>query len=161
VLFRSFNSLGDAVIGAHVLDLYAGSGALGIEALSRGAASATFVDVARGCIKAIRQNLTAARVEDRATVVEADIARGLRRMVVETPFTLVLADPPYAKQSGQPSVAQQLLDNDDLAAVTAPSGWLVIEHYKNDFLTPPTVWRFHREQRHGDTLASFFVRASV
>jgi 16S rRNA (guanine(966)-N(2))-methyltransferase RsmD len=155
-----FNSLGEAVIGARVLDLYAGSGALGIEALSRGAASATFVDVSRGCVKAIQQNLAAARVEDRATVLEGDVTRALRRVEVEPLFTLVLADPPYAKQPGRASPAQQLLDNDDLAALTAPDGWLVIEHYKNDALTPPAAWEFHRQQRHGDTLVSFFVRTA-
>jgi 16S rRNA (guanine(966)-N(2))-methyltransferase RsmD len=156
-----FNSFGDAVIGARVLDLYAGSGALGIEALSRGAASATFVDVSRGCVKAIRQNLAAARVEDRATVLEGDVIRTLRRMAVEAPFTLVLADPPYAKQPGRAPLAQQLLDNEDLAAVAAPNGWLVIEHYKSDALTPPAAWKFHRQQRHGDTLVSFFLRTTV
>ncbi|MCX7824588.1 MAG: 16S rRNA (guanine(966)-N(2))-methyltransferase RsmD, partial [Verrucomicrobiae bacterium] len=136
-----FNSLGEAVVGARVLDLYAGSGALGIEALSRGAASAMFVEVSRGCVKAIRRNLAAARVEDRATVLEDDVIRALRRMAVEAPFTLVLADPPYAKQPGCPPLAQQLLDNEDLAAMTAPNGWLVIEHYKTDTLTPAAAWR--------------------
>ncbi|MBM3888086.1 MAG: 16S rRNA (guanine(966)-N(2))-methyltransferase RsmD [Verrucomicrobia bacterium] len=155
-----FNSLGDAVIAARVLDLYAGSGALGIEALSRGAASATFVDVSRGCAKAIRQNLAAARAEDRATVLEDDVVRALRRVAVEAPFTLVLADPPYAKQPRRASLAQQLLENNDLAAVTAPNGWLVIEHYKSDALTPPAAWRFDRQQRHGDTRVSFFMRAA-
>jgi 16S rRNA G966 N2-methylase RsmD len=73
----------------------------------------------------------------------------------------VLADLPYAKQPGRAPLAQQLLDNEDLAAVAAPNGWLVIEHYKSDALTPPAAWKFHRQQRHGDTLVSFFLRTTV
>ena len=155
-----FSSLGEAVVGAVVLDLYAGSGGLGIEALSRGAAQATFVDLSRHCVEAIRKNLAAARLEDDATLLQSDIVRALRQITGDPPFTLVLADPPYAKQAGRASLAQQLLDNPDLAALTAPGGWFVLEHYKTDVLTPPPAWQANRQQRHGDTLASFFVRAA-
>jgi 16S rRNA (guanine966-N2)-methyltransferase len=154
-----FSSLGEAVVGAVALDLYAGSGALGLEALSRGAAQATFVDVSRHCAEAIRKNLAAARLEESATILQADIARALRQLGDGPPFTLVLADPPYAKQAGRASLAQQLLDNADLAAVTAPGGWFVLEHYKTDALIPPPAWRSARQQRHGDTLVSFFARS--
>lgn len=155
-----FSSLGEAVIGAVTLDLYAGSGGLGIEALSRGAAQATFVDLSRHCAEAIRKNLAAARLEGDATILQTDIARALRQLAGGPLFTLVLADPPYAKQPGCASLAQQLLDNADLAAVTTPDGWFVLEHYKTDTLTSPPAWRFSRQQRHGDTLASFFVRTA-
>lgn len=156
-----FSSLGELVVSARVLDLYAGSGALGIEALSRGAASTTFVDRSRFCAAAIEKNLAAARLEEAATVLESDINRALRRLSGEQPFTLVLADPPYAKASGQLSLAQQLLDNADLVGVMEAGGWLVLEHYRSDTLSPPTAWRFDRQQRHGDTLVSFFVRAAI
>jgi len=154
-----FSSLGELVIGARVLDLYAGSGALGIEALSRGAASATLVDRSRSCIAAIEKNLASARLEEAATVLESDINRALRRLGGGPRFTLVLADPPYAKTPGRSSLAQELLDNADLTAVTEAGGWLILEHYRSDTLTPPAAWRFNRQQRHGDTLVSFFVRA--
>ena len=90
-IFSSLGSLG-AVEGARVLDLYAGTGALGIEALSRGAASATFVDSDREAVGAIRANLEATGFE--GTVVRSDVLRFLR----DTPqtFDLALADPPYA-----------------------------------------------------------------
>lgn len=155
-----FSSFGEAVVGARVLDLYAGSGALGIEALSRGATSATFVDQSRSCAEAIRKNLASARLEETASVLQTDIIRAVRQLGGGPRFTLVLADPPYAKLPGRASLAQQLLDNADLAAVTEPGGWLLLEHYKNDALTPPPVWQFNRQQRHGDTLVSFFVRAA-
>ena len=155
-----FSSLGEWVVGARVLDLYAGSGALGIEALSRGAADATFVDQSRSCAEAIRKNLASARLEEAATVLQSDISRALRQLGGGPRFTLVLADPPYAKTPGRSSLAQELLDNADLAAVTEPGGWLVLEHYKNDVLKPPPAWQFNRQQRHGDTLVSFFERAA-
>ncbi|MFA5192436.1 MAG: 16S rRNA (guanine(966)-N(2))-methyltransferase RsmD [Verrucomicrobiia bacterium] len=154
-----FSSLGELVVGARVLDLYAGSGALGIEALSRGAATATFVDQSRSCIAAIEKNLASARLETAATVLQCDIHRALRRLGGEPRFTLVLADPPYAKMPGRSSLAQELLDNADLVAVMEPDGWLILEHFKNDELKPPPAWRFSRQQRHGDTLVSFFARA--
>lgn len=83
-----------------VLDLFAGCGAIGIEALSRGAAHATFVDSHRGAVEAIRANLTACRLGERASVVEADAAgwterAGHRGGLVATPFDLVFVDPPY------------------------------------------------------------------
>ena len=153
-----FSSLGELVIGARVLDLYAGSGALGIEALSRGAAHATLVDQSRGCVEAIQRNLDAARLAEQAEVLGLEISRALRRLADGPRFNLVLADPPYAKQPGQPLLAQQLLDDAALAALVDSGGWFVLEHYKTDALKPPAAWRFDRLQKHGDTLVSFFVR---
>jgi 16S rRNA (guanine966-N2)-methyltransferase len=81
------------IAGATVIDLFAGSGAFGIEALSRGAAGATFVDRDRQSVATIRANLAALRLDERATVVAADALRWLGRA---TPVDLVLCDPPYA-----------------------------------------------------------------
>jgi 16S rRNA (guanine966-N2)-methyltransferase len=92
-IFNSIGSLG-AVSGATVLDLFAGSGALGIEALSRGAAAATFVDNDRRALEAIRANLETTGLEARATVVATDAERYLD--TAPGPFDLALVDPPYA-----------------------------------------------------------------
>lgn len=94
-----FNALGslDAVAGARVLDLFAGSGALGIEALSRGAARATFVDLDAAAIAAVRANLEATGLGgDRAEVIRADAHR-----YDDGPFDLALLDPPYATTDEQ------------------------------------------------------------
>lgn len=152
-----FSSLGEIVVGARVLDLYAGSGALGIEALSRGAASVTFVDLSRWCVAAIKINLAAARLEGAVKIMESHTSRALRRLGDER-FTLVLADPPYAKVAGQRSLAQQLLDDEALPTLVEPGGWLVVEHYKTEVLTPSPAWQFSRQQRHGDTRVSFFLQ---
>jgi 16S rRNA (guanine966-N2)-methyltransferase len=91
-----FNALGslDAIVGARVLDLFAGSGALGIEALSRGAAHATFVDSSPQALRAVQANLDSCGFDDRATVVRADALGQLERGGAG--HDLVLLDPPYA-----------------------------------------------------------------
>jgi 16S rRNA (guanine966-N2)-methyltransferase len=96
-LFSSLESRLDFA-DADALDLYAASGALGIEALSRGARSAVFVDRDRGSIETIRANVEALRVEKRATIVKKD-ARAYVRTANPDAFDLVLADPPYADDS--------------------------------------------------------------
>lgn len=109
-----FSSLAPRLPGARVLDLFAGSGALAVEALSRGAAHAVLVERARPALDAIRANLATADVADRATVVAADLPGALDR--VAGPFDLVLADPPYA------------LDRDVLAATLARLPVLLAGH---------------------------------
>jgi 16S rRNA (guanine966-N2)-methyltransferase len=95
-----FSSLGPRVEGARVLDLYAGTGAVGIEALSRGAEHATFVDDAPRAIAAVRENLRRTRFEDRSSVHRASVLRFLERFPGRTGeeragFDLVVLDPPY------------------------------------------------------------------
>ncbi len=91
-----FDWLGTVVTGARVLDLYAGSGALGIEALSRGALEAIFVERARPALKALRRNLDELGLRDKAAVVAVDVGRALASLARDgRRFDLVLADPPY------------------------------------------------------------------
>jgi 16S rRNA (guanine966-N2)-methyltransferase len=90
-----FSSLGDRVVDAVVLDLFAGTGALGIEALSRGAAGAVFVERAPAAVATIRENLDRVRLGDRAEVVRRAVERYLER-ILERQFDLVFLDPPYA-----------------------------------------------------------------
>ena len=87
------SALGGTVIGARVVDLFAGSGALGLEALSRGAASVVFVERARASVNVIRQNVKLLGAEDETPIVSDDVFRFLRRL--EGPVDLALADPPY------------------------------------------------------------------
>jgi len=96
-----FNVLGDRVVGARCLDLFAGSGALGIEALSRGAASVTFVESHPGAARVLRDNLRDLDLEGRSRLVRRSVADVLSSLAVPAqgespPFDLALADPPYA-----------------------------------------------------------------
>ena len=86
-----FNILQHEIDGAHFLDLYAGSGAMGLEALSRGAASATFVDKDKEATRCIRQNLKALGID--AQVIQSDAISALKRL--KSPFDIIYIDPPY------------------------------------------------------------------
>jgi 16S rRNA (guanine966-N2)-methyltransferase len=88
------SALGATVEDARVLDLFAGSGALGLEALSRGATSAVFVERARGALEALRANIALLDAGAQSTVVDRDVFRFLGAL--DEPFDVALADPPYA-----------------------------------------------------------------
>lgn len=135
-LFNSLYSL-DAVVGARALDLFAGTGALGIEALSRGAASTTFVDADLHAVRAIKANLKATGLEARATVVHADVFRFLAD-APEEPFEVAFADPPYAFDDWS-----RLLEGlrARLVAIEARS-----------HVTLGPGWRPLRSKRYGDTV---------
>src|SRR5262245_9242129 len=141
--------------GAAVLDLYAGSGALGIEALSRGAASAVFVEAARVCVAALRANLEALELGERAEVVAADAVAALGRLGRERRrFDLALVDPPYASDEGARALAA--LAGSELL----PEGAMVV--VESSRRRPPhDVEGLVRldERRYGDTLITRFRRA--
>ncbi len=92
-----FNILGASVIDANVLDLFAGAGSVGIEALSRGARHATLVELDREALRAIHQNLELTRLEDRATIVREDVFRFIRKRAEEK-YDLVYIAPPQYKE---------------------------------------------------------------
>jgi 16S rRNA (guanine966-N2)-methyltransferase len=127
----TFNALGSlgAVVDADVLDVFAGSGALGIEALSRGAASATFVESDRAAARAIQANLQTCGVADRATVVVATVERYLVDAAARgARFDLALVDPPYdfaAWDQLIQALPADLVAAEAPAAVVAPEGWEV------------------------------------
>jgi 16S rRNA (guanine966-N2)-methyltransferase len=141
-----FNSLAsmDLLDDAKVLDLFAGSGALGIEALSRYAAHCTFVERARPALDAIRTNLDVTGLSDRSNVVVAD-AMTFVTQGKASDFNLVLADPPYDF-----SQWAELLNGITTALVVAES---------NRPVTRPEGWEVLREKRYGKTWVTFLERA--
>ena len=145
-----FNILPDPT-GAHVLDLFAGSGALGIEALSRGAAHATFVDAARPALTALRGNLAALDLADRATVVAGDAVAALARLAPAEPYRLVFIDPPYRSELATRALLALA------PAQLAPDAVIVIEHDRRH-LPPDAPGSLLRtdERRYGDTLITFY-----
>jgi 16S rRNA (guanine966-N2)-methyltransferase len=145
-----FSSLGPAPVeGATVLDLYAGSGALGIEALSRGAAHVRFVDRDRRAADAIRANLAATGFADRAVVSTVTVTAFLRDPPPDAPFGLVFVDPPYDQPADATASA--------LATLAGP-GWLadaatvVLECRADRRPELPEGWRVGRDRAYGDTL---------
>ncbi len=117
--------------GLKVADLYAGSGALGFEALSRGAENATFVETDRAALKAIEANAKSLGASDRIAVRAISAAT----LPAGQPFDLVFADPPYETESG--TAAATAVAN---AGWLAVGGWMAIETHRGDAVTPPDGW---------------------
>jgi 16S rRNA (guanine966-N2)-methyltransferase len=144
-----FSILGARVRDARVLDLFAGSGALGIEALSRGAASATFVDSDPAAVRAVRANLHGLEAE----VVRRDARSWLRAARERAdPYDLVFLDPPYRQA---PELGPVLAE--PVAAVLAPGGLVVSESDRRTPLDLPTL-TLEDERRYGDTLIRFHAQ---
>jgi 16S rRNA (guanine966-N2)-methyltransferase len=143
------------LVGARVLDLFAGSGAAGIEALSRGAAHATFVERDRGAAQAIEANLTRSRLGDRATLERVAVASFLARPSLD-PFDLVLLDPPYEDTDALTETLERLGAPDAPLAVDAR---VVAKHFWRS-APPATVGLLasERERRFGETALTFYRR---
>jgi len=133
-----------------VLDLYAGSGAISFEALSRGAASAVLVEHARDAVLAIRDNARSLDLEDQITIVSGRVERSLE--TIKGPFDLVFLDPPYADVK-TPNFAKVLAA---AGRLLAPEGALVLEHSTQD--EPPLIpgLALDRSRKHGDSTLSLF-----
>lgn len=150
-----FSALGEwRLHGASVLDLYAGSGALGIEALSRGGRQAVFVDRDRAAIAAVDQNLAALGLSGRARAVRAQAELFLAGgPPPEAPFDLVLLDPPYDQPEDHLADVLAWLA---VPAWTAPGAVLVVERAGSSGATPwPPGWGSTWERCYGDTLVLF------
>jgi len=159
-----FNSLGTRVAGARVLELFAGTGALSFEALSRGATSAVCVEKSARHAEVLRQNFQVTglapetlkvRVQDVFVALEQLAANGEQ-------FELILADPPYGEKNvgrRSTSLAQQLLDEAKLPGLLSAEGLLVLGHTKRDTLSVPPVWREQKMMRHGDSVMRFLSAA--
>ena len=152
-----FSALGDLVIGARVLDLFAGSGAYGIEALSRGAAQAVFVDNHRKSIEAIRLNLRRAKLDGK--VIREDVFRFLEKC--DAPFQIVFADPPYAKRAEDRNFAEELLNCAALVAALEPSGVFVLERSPVKAETVSGFWEITRQKKYGATEVLFCVHKKL
>ena len=140
-MFNSLFSL-DAIEGARVLDAFAGSGALGIEALSRGALHATFVETGRDALAALRENLETLQLGAQGRVVPGDALAHLERIAAEGEvYDLVLLDPPYGFDQW-----------DELLAAVPVGARVVIESDRE--VVVPDSWEVHRRKRYGGTVVT-------
>ena len=158
-----FNSLGTRVIGAQVLELFAGSGALSLECLSRGAVSAMCVEKTRKHAEFIRRNASSPEFPSDALEVRVQDVFTVLAQLVESgrEFDLVLADPPYGEKNvgrRSTSSAQQLLDDANLPRVLAPGGRFVLGHARRDSLEISTPWHELKMLKHGDSIMRFLER---
>jgi 16S rRNA (guanine966-N2)-methyltransferase len=153
-----FNSLQMSIPDAKVLDLFAGSGALGFEALSRGAASVVFVEEARSVLKLLEGNVAELAVADRLEIIGDSVARAGKRLEGYPPFDIVLADPPYAADW-----ELKLLNDFRWNELLAPGGYFCLEWgtQKSQVSELPERVPFLvkvREKNYGDSVLTTYQR---
>ena len=151
-----FNIIGPRLPKARVLDLFAGTGALGLEALSRGAAQAVFVDENAEAIRLISINIKNCGAQDRTLVIQGPVKGVLRRLAKNEEssekFQFIFLDPPYGKGYVEKTLGV-------LAELAAPNALVVAEHHAKDvFSARLGEWLLTQERKYGDTKVSFFVR---
>ena len=147
-----FNVLQGETEGARVLDLFAGSGALGLEALSRGAVRAVFCDTGREAVKVLRANIAALGVGDETRVLVEDCFAALDRLASEEErFDLIFLDPPYTRDAG-PVMKKILSDN-----LLSDSGLIVLERDARTALSIPEGLRVRRSKVYGRTALDFII----
>lgn len=144
-----FNLLGD-LRGAYFLDLFAGTGSVGIEALSRGAESCIFVERSNDLSKVIKENIRITGFQEKGHVLRKDVNKKLFQDFLDKCFIfdVVFADPPYEK-----GMIKQFFDTIDMSII-ANGGILVVQHSVRE----KTKWKPYKETKIGDTVLSLFER---
>lgn len=159
-----FDILRPRLGGARVLDLYAGTGAVGIEALSRGAASAFFVDADKRCIAVIEENLKRLGFVAKGRACYGDILQDLSWIPYRagvSDFDLIYMGPPYRTEDNKmlaystPTLARVAEAN-----LLSPTGWALLQRYKKEQVVLPAGFEKFREERYGDTDVEFIRRAA-
>jgi 16S rRNA (guanine966-N2)-methyltransferase len=150
-----FSSLAERVAGARVLDLFAGTGSFGIEALSRGAESAIFVDQDAEAAQCIQANLEHCRLK--GDVRHEDVHTWLARTGAGDLFDLIFADPPYIKERGS---LEGDLPLSKMGSLLAPEGLFVWEHYAEREVNVPPGWEIVRKRTYGETGLTFLRKNS-
>jgi 16S rRNA (guanine966-N2)-methyltransferase len=155
-----FNILGPAVVGSRFFDVFAGTGAVGIEALSRGAAEAIFIEKHAPAAKLIRRNLDSLGITRGATILAADAVAALEKLAARhtrstSPIDFVFLDPPYAAHDDYARTLSFL--GSDAAAFLAPSALIIFEHH-HKFSLPASFGRLTRTRllKQGDAALSFY-----
>ena len=158
-----FNSLGPRVENTRVLELFAGSGALSLECLSRGAASVLCIEKSHRHAEFVRSNAAAAGYGGILETRTQDVFPAMKQLVENgKQFDLILADPPYGEKNvnrRSQSFAQQLLDDASLPKLLAPAGRFMLGHTKRDTLQIVAPWTEVKMLKHGDTVMRFFELA--
>jgi len=152
-----FDIIRAKVAGGRFLDLYAGSGAVGIEALSRGAAFTVFIDSEKSCVRLIKSMLARFDAEDRSKVSLANVLDGLEwlRYKELSPFDVVFLGPPYREY-----LVNRTLKAIEYADILAPGGWVIAQHHKKEPVNPEKLAVF-RQKKYGDTLLTFMNLGSA
>lgn len=147
-----FNIVQDWVYDSQVLDLFAGSGALGIEALSRGASQAVFCDNSLDSIKIIKSNIEKARLADRSQIVSGDFKRCLRDMEAKNQsFDMIFVDPPYYE-----GLFEEVLDTIRSCKILKKDGIVIVEHDAKKPIGQVEGLEVYKEKKYGITMLTFY-----
>jgi 16S rRNA (guanine966-N2)-methyltransferase len=158
-----FNSLGERVGGARVLELFGGTGALSLESLSRGASRATCIELSRKHARFIENNFEATQIpKEKFHLRVQDVFTALPQLAATgEQFDLILADPPFGEKNvgrRSTSLSQKLLDDPNLPRLLAGEGLFVLGHTRRDTLTLTEPWTEVKEMKHGDSMMRFLRR---
>jgi 16S rRNA (guanine(966)-N(2))-methyltransferase RsmD len=150
-----FNIMGNILVDADVLDLFAGTGNLGLEAVSRGASCAVFIDKSPNSIETIRVNALQTKLIDKTEIYKNDVFKGLTKLdQLQRTFDLIFCDPPYNK-----GFINRVLAQIDKSNLLKSEGILVIEHSQHEEMKQE--WenlQMRRREKYGETLISFWCR---
>jgi 16S rRNA (guanine(966)-N(2))-methyltransferase RsmD len=142
---------------ADFLDLYAGSGSVGIEALSQGARFATFVDANPNCLSIIRQNLSKLQLFERSRLVRADVVKNLS--YAGGPFDIIFMGPPYHDQKWNALfLTMPTLNEIARLDLLKPDGVVIGQHHMKEPVAATPEWDMYRQESYGDSRLSFFKR---
>src|SRR5215208_6136483 len=150
-----FSSLGEQIIGARVLDLFAGTGALGLEALSRGASSVLFVEDNRAALRAIEQNFI--RTKLRGRVRQQDVFAFLKSASARERYDIIFADPPYEQTKNGGAFTRLLLENEALPRLLEDAGVFLLEKRPMEELVHLGLWKITHAKTYGATEVLFLA----
>jgi len=151
-----FDILKDEIVGKRILDLYAGSGALGLEALCRGADFTVFVDSSHKSTAIIKKNIEDLNFKEKTRVFNLDSLKFLRReSEEEEKFDIIFCDPPYQKE-----ILPKVLDLIAEIDILKENGIFILEHHKKEKLKQKGNLVLVKEKKLGDTVLSFFIKRS-
>ncbi len=148
--------LADVIPGAKVLDLFAGSGALGMESLSRGAESCVFVDESRECVNTVKLNLASLRLKG-GKVVQNDVIKMLTRVSL-TQYDVIFADPPYWKNVGDRDFVKEMFESENFSNILTDDGMLVIEVDERAEIDCGEKWQQIDKRKYGGCVIFFFQK---
>ncbi|MCG3205491.1 MAG: Ribosomal RNA small subunit methyltransferase D [Elusimicrobia bacterium] len=151
-----FDIIRPRIVGSHFLDLYAGTGSVGLEALSEGASHATFVEQEPKCVRLIHENITLFKFDSQASVFRMSAVGDLSFLPKN--FDLIFMGPPYKDAQKNPlALVTPTLENISKYSLLNPKGLVIAQHHKNEKVTSFGPWNLKRQEKYGDTLVTFFT----
>ncbi len=151
-----FDILRPRMQGARFLDIYAGTGAVGLEAVSQGAASVVFIEQEPQCVTVVHDNIAAFKMTDKATVFRLNATGDLS--VLPKPYDLIFMGPPYKDAEKKPlALVQPTLDNIVRYELLAKGGLVIAQHHKKEIVGSSEKWELKRQEDYGDSRLSFLV----